>query len=267
MTDLLDAPSTDKNAEEHADWATTRFGLAGHAVYYLVLALLVGRVALGGGDADTQGAVSSLASKPFGQALMVPLVIAFVAYAGHHALEAYRADGWPGRVSYTVRALVWAGLSVVTTNTLMQGFGGGSGSSGGSSSTSLTQKVLELPGGQWIVGAFGLVILGVAIYQGYKAQRSDLANELEEIGISEQKAATWLGRVGYGGRALAYAVMGGFIVHAAVTRDPSEAGGLDKSLSQLREAAFGTPLLLLIAACLLAFAAFRFVEARYRGTD
>ena len=44
----------------------------------------------------------------------------------------------------------------------------GSGSSGSSSPKKPAAGVLGWPGGTWLVGAAGLVLIGVALYQGYR---------------------------------------------------------------------------------------------------
>ncbi len=58
--------------------------------------------------------------------------------------------------------------------------------------------------------------------------------------------------------------MGFFLVKSAVEYDPNEPEGLDGAVRSVAEAAWGTWALTVLAAGMLAYAAFSFVEARWR---
>jgi hypothetical protein len=73
-----------------------------------------------------------------------------------------------------------------------------------------------------------------------------------------------VGLAGLTGRGLVYALIGGFLIEAAATFDPHEAKGLDASLKTLARQPFGSLLLWLAVAALLAFAVWSLFEARYR---
>ncbi len=249
--------------QQHADWATTRIGLAGHGVYYLLLTALIVQMTFGTSTKPGPGgALAAVARQPFGQALLIPLGLAFLAYAGNHAMAAWRADGAGERLVAAVRATVWFGLTALTAATAFQGASGSGGSSG-----SLTRRVMEAPGGPVLIGAVGVIVIGVAVRQGYHAQREGLGEELQQFGLGARRAVVLTGRVGHAGRALAYGLTGGFLVHSALTHDASEAGGLDTALEQVRDSSFGVPILLTVAAGFGAFGLFRIAEARYRQTE
>jgi hypothetical protein len=74
---------------------------------------------------------------------------------------------------------------------------------------------------------------------------------------------TRLGQVGYPGKGVALGVVGGLLVHAAVTFDPADASGLDGALRTILDAPFGQFLLTLVAIGIAAFGAYLFVRARY----
>jgi len=61
-----------------------------------------------------------------------------------------------------------------------------------------------------------------------------------------------------------FALVGIFLIKAAVEYDPDEAIGIDGALRKLAEQTYGTVLLGVVAAGLLAYAVFCFVQARYR---
>ena len=78
------------------------------------------------------------------------------------------------------------------------------------------------------------------------------------------------GLIVYGGLLALVAISIGY---AALTADPSQAGGLGQALTQLRSVTFGRFLLGFVGLGLIAFALYNFVEAAYRvvprinGTD
>ena len=256
------------DAQQQAHDATGRLGLLGHGTYYLLLTLLCARLLVGGGgeQADANGAIATVARQPFGQVLLVALLLAFAAYAVMRWICVLREDTLAERAKNALRGTVWTVLSLLTGNALLHGVRGGpsGGSAGSGGAGGLTQAVLEAPGGQWLVGAAGLFLAGVAVHQFRKATDTALGSELQELGIDGRRAARILGRVGYLGRALAYALVAAFVVHAAWTHDPASATrGLDGALHQTRQSAYGAWLLLAVTIGFAAFGAFRLVEARY----
>ena len=79
-----------------------------------------------------------------------------------------------------------------------------------------------------------------------------------------ERFATASGVVGHVARGAVFAVVGVFLAKAAIEYDPSEAVGIDGALLKVVEASYGTLLLALVAAGLIAYAVYCFVEARYR---
>jgi len=65
-------------------------------------------------------------------------------------------------------------------------------------------------------------------------------------------------------RGLIFALAGVLVIEAAVTHDPSKAGGIDKALLTLRNQPFGEFLLILAALGLMVFGVYGLCEARWR---
>jgi hypothetical protein len=63
---------------------------------------------------------------------------------------------------------------------------------------------------------------------------------------------------------VAFGLIGIFLIQAARTYDPSKAVGLDGALARLAHQSYGSFLLGLVAAGLIAFGLFSITEARYR---
>ena len=80
----------------------------------------------------------------------------------------------------------------------------------------------------------------------------------------ERRWYTVIGVLGHAARGVVFLVVGFFIVRAAWQYDPKEAIGLDGALAKLAHAEYGSLLLGGVAAGLLAYALFCFVQARYR---
>lgn len=245
-------------------------GLVGRALFYAVLALLAAQVVIGGGggaeNANAQGAIQAIAEQPFGKVLLIALAAAFGAYAMWRAVQAYRGPReepdlpeWFVRAGFASRAVLYSGLAVLALRPVLSG-----GGSGGNSERTMTQKLLEMTGGQWIVGLVGLVVLGVAAYQAYHAVTRSFLEDLDERDIDEN-TRTWLeplGSAGHAGRALAFGLVGAFILQAAVSFE-SGGVGLDGALGELSGTGYGPFLIGAVALGFALYGGYLVAMARY----
>ncbi|SOC50343.1 protein of unknown function [Blastococcus aggregatus] len=252
-----------------------RVGLVSYGVIHLVLAWLALQLAWGAGgggeSANESGALATLAESPIGKPLLWVVAIGLIALAVWQALEVLRwRSGWSasGDTRNTAvkrsgkavaKAIIYAALAVLA-------FRVATGSSGGGGSQQQTVAgVFGWPGGRWLVGAAGLVVVGVGIYHVYKGVTKHFLKEIDlaSAPASATRLVTRLGQVGYPGKGVALGVLGGLLVWAAVTFDPAKASGLDGALRTILEAPFGRFLLTLVALGIAAFGAYLFVRARY----
>lgn len=256
MTTLRSA--TRKARRSDATRWGARAGLLARGLLWLVIGLLAARVALGGHDrADKKGALQALKDQPLGEVLLVVLALAFAAHAVFRLLEAATVDGRWHKAWQVLRAVVYGFLAASTARFLVS-----SGSSDDASKP--TARAMGWPLGRELVGAVGLGIVVAGIVMAVRGFRQDFSDDLV---LPRGTAGTVLERVGtagLAGRGLVYALVGFFVVQAAVTFDPKDAKGLDASLKTLARQPFGAVLLWFAVLCLLSFAAFSFVEARYR---
>jgi sulfite exporter TauE/SafE len=65
-------------------------------------------------------------------------------------------------------------------------------------------------------------------------------------------------------RGVMFALAGILVIEAAVTCEPSKAGGIDKAMLTLRNQPFGEFLLALATLCLIIFGIYGLCEARWR---
>ncbi len=252
-----------------------RFGFVAKGLLWAVVALVAIEVARGDRRKaqGEEGAIGELARQPFGEILLIALAVGLAGYALWRVRIALL--GPPGesgasaaaeRVGSVVLALSYAALCLYTVRFLTQSDEGGGGSGGSGDPDSVTRSLLDEPYGVALVIGIGLVLLGVAAYEAYKAISRSFLDDLEtgRMSASEKKAATFLGTAGNGGLAVISALAGVFMIKAAIEHDPKEAIGLDGALQELVSQKLGPFLLGATAACLLLYAAYCLVEARYR---
>jgi hypothetical protein len=254
----------------------TRLGLAARGVLYIVLGILALRIAMGdrSEQANQNGALQEVADQPFGQGLIWIVAVGLVAYALWRLATAafgVRADPTATKTSKRVKALLEGiGYGTVAVAAVRIAASGGSGSQGGGQgSEGLTAKVLDWPAGAWVVGLAGALIVGVGLYFIVEGVRADFTRELSlgKVGPTLRRVAILLGRVGRIARGVAFGLIGGLVVAAAVTYDPSKAKGLDGALKTVASEPYGTWLLVFIALGLVAFGIYGLLESRLRRLD
>lgn len=241
-----------------------RGGYAASGVLHVLVAWLAVQLALGqsAGEADESGAFSAIAQAPGGEFLLWAVAVGFAALAlWQLATAALGVPGAENQAGARLKSLakgVLYGVLAASSARYAQGSGGGS------SEESMTADVLTMPGGPWLVGIVGLVIVGVGVYHVVKGWRKKFLRDLAGTGSgSVGPVVVRLGQVGYIAKGIALGVVGGLIVAAAVTTDASRAGGLDEALRTMREQPFGTALLLVVGLGIGAFGLYAFARARF----
>ncbi|KFF98632.1 membrane protein [Streptomyces scabiei] len=249
-----------------------RAGLTARGVIYLLVGALALQIAFGGSSeqADRQGALAEIAEKPLGSVMLWALGTGLVGMALWRLSEAvFGAAGpdgrkWTKRLASAARFVFYAfvAYSVLT-------FAAGEGSGGGSSdeqSRDVTARALELPGGQWLVGAAGVGVIGAGVWIGVRAVMRSYHKHLR-LGEMSRRARRLVDVTGVGGgaaRGLVFAMAGVFAVRAAIAYEPDRAKGLDDTLRSFAEAPAGPALLACVAAGLMLFGLFSFAMARWR---
>lgn len=260
---------------EASPWVTWlgRFGFVCKGLVYLLIGVLAGQAALGRGGAttDAQGALSRMLEAPFGQVLIGLIGIGFLGYAMWRFVQAALdtegkgadAKGLCVRAGYVVSGAIHTILAVSALR-LVQGDSGGQG--GDQSAQDGAARLLEQPFGQVFIVLLGLGLAGAAAFQGLRAFKADFRKKLRagEMSARETEFATKTGRLGYAARGVTFGTMSLFLLLAAVRHEPGEAKGLAGSLAALLEQAYGPMLLAIVAAGLIAYGLYMFVEARYR---
>jgi hypothetical protein len=245
-----------------------RAGLTARGIIYILIGWLAVLVALGHGsnEPDQQGALQLLAGKPYGAVSLWLLGIGFAAYALWRLSEAAFGAAGEGtgagpRLKSLGRALVYAGLAYLT----FQVISGAHGSEAGKQQD-VTATVMQHPGGRWLVGIVGAIVVVVGLVLISQGIRRTFMKYLQTSQMSPRtrRAVRWLGTIGTVARGAVFGLVGGLVIDAAVTHNPAESGGIDKALLTLRNQPFGVVLLLAAALGLVAFGVYGLCEARWR---
>src|SRR3954468_19087614 len=251
-----------------------RVGLIAFGVVHLLVAWLAVQLAWGGGgeSADQSGAMRTLAESPLGTPLLWVIAVGLIALAVWQAAEVLRwRSGWSGSGKTRTKALRKSGSALVKAAiyvalaVLAIRFAIGSGSSSSQQQQNTTAGVLGWPGGQFLVGAAGLILIGSGVWHVKKGLTKSFLKQIDTADASPSalRLVTRLGQVGFPGKGIALALVGGLLCWAAISYDASKARGLDGALHTVLELPFGRILLTLIALGIAAFGAFLFVRARY----
>ncbi|WP_299534368.1 DUF1206 domain-containing protein [uncultured Streptomyces sp.] len=251
-----------------------RAGFVARGILYFLIGLLALQIAFsdsGGKQADRGGALAEVASKPFGEVVLWLLGVALVGMALWRLSEALfgqagQDGGKAGKRLIAAGRFLFYGF--VSYSVLSYAAGGQSSGSGSSDrqTDDVTAKVLDWPGGQWLVGIAGLVVAGIGIYIAVRALMRKFHKHLRMSAMSPKvrRAVDVLGVFGGTARGVVFATAGCFAVAAAVQHEPGKAKGMDDTLRSFTETPVGPWLLGLIALGLVAFGVFSWANARWR---
>jgi hypothetical protein len=241
-----------------------RAGLTARGVIYVVIGVLAAKLALGDGGktSDQQGALKTIADQSFGTVLLVLMALGLLGYALWRASVALSArEDAKTRLDGVIGALSYGALCFVAIKLIV-----GAGAGGGGQEDRATGGVLAWPAGTWIVGIAGVVFIGVGIDQARKGIKRTFCEDARTEKMSRHTRRTYelVGLFGHLARTVVFALIGGFLIKAAVEYDPKDAVALDGALAKVAHAPAGPVLLGIVAAGLLGFAAYSFMDARYR---
>jgi hypothetical protein len=250
-----------------------RFGFAAQGVVYIVIGSLAALAAFhrGGRTTGSRGALVEILSQPYGQVMLGVIAVGFMGYTLWRLTQAIQdtehqgsdAKGIVARLGYAVIGLIYGSFAVTAVQLII-----GSGTKRGDeeSSQEWTATLLAQPLGQWLVGALGVGIIALALYQYYLAYTSKFLEQLDRSQMS-RRAETWasrVGRLGLAARGVVFTVIGVFLMVAAQTANPNQARGLSGALQALEQQPVGPWALGVVALGLVAYGLYMLVLMRYR---
>lgn len=263
--DRLGRQADQSDALDHA----VRAGLVAYGIVHLMVGWLALQLAFGekhSGKASSTGALQELSQQPLGSVLIWGIAIGMLLLVVWRGIEAAvgspekdGSDQVKARLASAGKAILYASIGV---SALRVATGSGS-SKGGTDST--TAKLMDLPGGQLIVGA---VALGVLAYGGNMIRRAWTEKFREHLTAEGKSgdagtAYIWFGKIGYAAKGIAIVIVGLLFGYAAVTHEANKSGGLDQALQKVLQQPFGPYVLAVIALGIGCYGLFCFARARY----
>jgi len=233
----------------------TRIGFVARGLLYILIALLV----IGTGRTeDLTGALDYL-GRGFGRFLLVGLAAGLATYGLWRLADAALGmenpgsawKAWRKRGAAVFVGTVYLYLAYKAVRVLI---------AGRVSATEVERHadtVLDLPGGQIVLG---LAALSLAIAGGAQLYRAGCCDFLERLDERAQvPLVKWVGRIGYAARGVIFFAIALLIARAAADNQSTEAGGMEQALDLLT-----WPVDYMVVGGLLLFGAFSIVEALYR---
>lgn len=256
------------------DWIEklARFGYAAKGVVYAAVGVLAVQAAFGSGGQTTgsRGAIQQIGQQPFGRVMLGLIAVGLLGYVVWRFTQAIKdpedkgddAKGIGKRIGIAVSGFTYTLLSLAAAQQAL-GMGGGGG--GGNSKDAWSAKLLAQPYGQWLLGAVGIIVIGVGLYQFKRAYEASFMKDYSgEMGARQKRWAKFIGQFGLAARGVTFCIIGGFVTIAAYQADPSETRGLGGALQTLAEQPYGPWLLGAVALGFVAYGLYCLSRARYR---
>jgi|SRR5579871_322938 len=248
-----------------------RGGFAARGLTYVLVGVLAVQIGLGAGgkEADRSGALHAIAAQPGGTAVLWLLAAGFAGLAlWRFAEAAYGQAGPGGRTAGKRLASLAYGVFYAFVCAGVAGFVSGSGgpAPGNSQSRDLTARLMSHAGGRWLVLLIGLIVAGAGIAMAVGGVRRTFRKQLRlaQMSARTRTVVEAVGVVGTTARGIVFAVVGVFLVVAAITFDPGKAQGLDGALRKIATTPLGPWLLVAVALGLVIFGIYSWCEARWR---
>lgn len=253
-----------------------RAGFVGKATLYGVvgtLALAGGLGLRGGGTIDTKEALSIVFEHGRGDASVALLAVALAGLGLWFVLEGIvDPSGAPvtpfravSRVGQAVGGLGYLALATVAVRIVT---GEGAGPSGDEIVRALVGRYVVLPTGRWAVALVGVAAVVIGARQARLGITGACLSSLDLAAAPARlrRSARALAAIGFPAQGGLFALVGVFLVQAAVELDPGEATGTGGALEAAVAAAtpYGAWLLLVASAGLLAYALYAGIEGATR---
>lgn len=270
MSDITSVFSDQSKEELFEKFA--RFGLVSKGVVYCLMGVLSVLAAFGLSQekGDKAEAFKMIYGQPFGQIILVIIALGLFGYVMLRFFQAFKdidnkgADmkGIMDRIGYTLSAFLYLGIGAYALKLVFGGSGGG----GDSSRQFVVSKVLEYPGGQYVVGIAGAIGIGMGIYQIFRGATGKFMKRVNLVKSNMKDAFKAAGTIGYISRGIVLGIIGYFLFYAAVLSDPDEAQGTGAAFDFIQNQ-FGSVMMAIVALGLIGYGIFTFVKARYQKID
>lgn len=242
-----------------------RLGYLVRGLVYGVVGLLALQAVLGGGGAitDLQGAIRAMGKTSLGGLLLYGILAGLASYGLWGLIRAYfdplhkgtDTEGIAERIGYAVSGISYLFLAYVTYSLITNKASSAQNGSQTAQIQKFTTDLLSKSWGVWVVGLLGMIIIGVGVIQIYRGAQPDFPQQYKPYALSRSQVK-WIvriGRFGAAARGLVFALIGLFLLSAAIYNDPRRAQGFEGVLKSLLNQPYGLWLLGVVALGLIAF--------------
>lgn len=262
----------DRFAKEHEDQIekAAKAGWFSKGSLYVTLGVLaiMAAVGTGGSISGSKGVLAWVSGQFFGQFLLGVAGVGFAAYALWRFVQAaVNPEQHKSKKRMVIKRIGWAMSGVVHVSLSVAAFQMLGGGSSGQGKKVWIDQALSESWGPFLVGALGVFVIGVGLYQFKKAAELGFMDDVEVARMSpkETKLLRAVGRAGHAARGVIFPIIGYFLLQAAIQSNAGQAKGVGGALHTIAEA--GWFWLALVAAGLVAYGVMNLLYARYRGVD
>jgi hypothetical protein len=249
-----------------------RAGYSARGVVYLLLGGLALASALWGGAAanGSSDALSSLLGLPFGRILLGIVAIGLFGHIlwrlAQGLLNADGVDDDAKGFVTRVGQLASAGANVfLALAAAGMALGMGSGGGEGSGEADASAWLISQPFGPYLLGAVALAVIGAGLAQVWRGVTRQYRKRIDLP--PGQPVLDLICQFGLSARGALLAIIGGFVLYAALTVSPEQAGGISEALQYVHGLPFGRWLYGVAALGLVAFGGYSIIQGAFRRID
>ena len=247
-----------------------RVGYATHGVVYAIiggLALLAAFGHASGRITDSHGVVHWIGRTGWGGPLLFGVALGMACYALWNVVKGLLdperhgsdAKGLFVRAAYLVSALTHSLLALYAFE-----LANGMRASADAKERSIGQ-VFNLPGGRVAIGLIGVCVIGFGLFEIYRALKNKVGHEfvLGSLPAAQSRLVVRVARIGVGARGVVFPLIGTSLIAAAIDAKPSKAHSVGEALRELASQPFGSVVLGIVAAGLIAYGAYQLCVAHF----
>ncbi|WP_082892698.1 DUF1206 domain-containing protein [Rossellomorea aquimaris] len=268
------SPTKSDSSSDIKPWIKgfARVGYVSRGLVYMLIGALsvMAALGIGGSTSDSSGAFSAVASKPFGEVLLWILGVGLIGIVMWRVIQVimdpeHVKNGGKSMFRRLTSLISGIAYGILTYKAFSIAMHAGSSSGSGSKQT-LSAKLLAQPFGQWIVGIIGLIIIGFALHEIYKAYTEKYTDKFKRHEMSEKEweLGRKSGKLGFYARGIVFLIIGYFFIQTAITADPEKTKGLDGALSEIAQQPFGQWILGVVAVGLFLYGVFQILKGKNR---